>query len=251
MKRFILPTAAILTAIFGSVAIASPVTLLSETFDGVTSGYSGSDPRRFGIPDIDNFGADNDWYAARFEAPDNGEPRHDVGVQQYGGGGNNTPVGIAEDDGGLLISFDASNYENITLTFDWRTFSAGSHDRLVVGYFVGDITAGHPTGFIDREIDLRPTSHGGPADGVWNWEGGGWTQLLRAGPDNDFSSESFLLADAADASQVWLAFWLDGGEHDFAKIDNIRVTGTVIPLPPAMWLMGSGLLALVGLRRRA
>ncbi|MDH3589056.1 MAG: VPLPA-CTERM sorting domain-containing protein [Gammaproteobacteria bacterium] len=252
MNRSILSLTAILALMFSCGAVAGPISLLSETFDSVTDGYSGDDPRRFGIPDIEHFGADNNWSAARFETPDNGEPRQDVGVQAFGGSGNSTPVGIAEDDAGLLISFDASYATNVTLSFDWRTFSAGSHDRLVVGYFVGDLTAGHPTGFVDRQIDLRPTDHGGPGDGVWNWEGGGWTELLRGGPDNDFNSEKFLLADAAGASQVWLAFWLDGGEHDFAKIDNILVTGEemVVPLPPAVWLMGSGLLALAGLRRR-
>ncbi|NNF60526.1 MAG: VPLPA-CTERM sorting domain-containing protein [Gammaproteobacteria bacterium] len=253
MKRFILAVTGLVAILLSHGAAATPATLLSETFDGVTSGYSGSDPRRFGIPDISNFGADNDWFGARFEAPDNGTPAHDVGVQQYGGSSNGSPVGIAEDDGGLLISFDASMYTDITLTFDWRTFSAGSYDRLVVGYFVGDLAAGHPIGFVNGQIDLRPTSHGGPADGVWNWEGGGWTELLRAGPNNNFSTATFDLAAAAGESEVWLAFWLDGGEGDFAKIDNIRVTGetAVIPVPAAVWLMASGLLGLGALRRRS
>ena len=252
MKRIMLLVAASVTLLGSQAASASAATLLSETFDGVTSGYSGSDPRRFGIPDIINFGADNNWHAARFEAPDNGHPKHDVGVQAYGGSSNPTPVGIAEDDGGLLISFDAALYEQITLSFDWRTFSAGSHDELVVGYFVGDLAAGHPIGFVDGQIDLRPTSHGGPANGIWNWEGGGWTELLRDGPDNGFNHETFSLELAAGAPQVWLAFWMDGGEHDFAKIDNILVTGELraVPLPPAVWMMGSGLLALAGMRRR-
>ena len=249
MRRLVILAATAAASLAAANVHAANVTLLSETFDGVTSGYSGSDPRRFGIPDIATFGADNDWSAARFEQPDGGDPRHDVGVQRYGGAGNDTPVGIGEDDGGLLISFDASNYVDISLTFDWRTFSAGDHDELVVGIFVGDLDAGHPEGFVDNQIDLRPTSHGGPGDGVWNWENG-WIELFRAGPSNHFSTEVLSLSAADGASEFWLAFWMDGGEHDFFKIDNILVEAQVVPIPPALWLMGTAILGLIGLRRR-
>ncbi|MBT8143405.1 MAG: hypothetical protein KJO55_01820, partial [Gammaproteobacteria bacterium] len=158
---------------------------------------------------------------------------------------------IAEDDAGLLISFDASLYTDVTLQFDWRTFSAGSSDELVVGMYVGDLDGDHPIGFVDGQIDLRPTSHGGPADGAFNWEGGGWIELFRGGPNNSFSTELLSLAEAAGAGEVWLAFWMDGGEHDFFKIDNISVTAAVVPVPPAVLLMGSALLGLFGWRRRS
>jgi hypothetical protein len=36
---------------------------------------------------------------------------------------------------------------------------------------------------------------------------------------------------------------------DFAKFDNIVVTGNPVPVPGAVWLFGSGL-ALLGWRRR-
>ncbi len=252
MKKITLLIMSVLALVCAQSALATPATLLSETFDNVTNGYSGNDPRRFGLPTIADFGADNDWLAARFEYPDNGDPRHDVGVQQYGGSGNSTPVGIAEDDAGLLISFDATHYASITLSFDWRTFSAGSGDELVVGYFVGDLAAGHPVGFVDGQIDLRPTSHSGAGDGAWNWEGGGWIELFRGGPNDSFNTEVLALTQAAGASEVWLAFWMDGGEGDFAKIDNILVTGEqrVVPVPAAVWLMLSGLVGLAGLRRK-
>ena len=67
MKRGLVLIAGALALLTSHTVSASAATLLSETFDGVTSGFSGSDPRRFGIPDIDNFGADNNWFAARFE----------------------------------------------------------------------------------------------------------------------------------------------------------------------------------------
>ena len=185
-------------------------------------------------------------------SPDNGTPAHDVGVQAYGGSGNSTPVGIAEDDAGLLISFDAGMYMDITLSFDWRTFSAGAHDQLVVGYFVGDITSGHPTGFVDGQIDLRPTDHGGPGDGDWNWEGGGWIELLRVGPSNSFSTE--VLQSDRSCRLLQKSGWRSG--LTVANMISPRSTiswsqATLVPLPAAVWLMGSGLLALAGLRRRS
>jgi hypothetical protein len=208
-------------------------------------------------------GADNNWYAAVFEQDDNGYIDSDVGVQKTGGNGNNTPVGLVKDDTGLLISFDASGMTNVTLSFDWRTFVAGSGDEFVVGYFVGDLLAGHPAGGFNayREINLSNTVNassalGGGSDGPWNWNPinggntGNWVELFRGAANNSWSSESFLLDLAEDESEVWIAFWLDNGNHDIGKFDNVVVMADPIPVPPAVWLFGSGLLGLLGVARR-
>jgi hypothetical protein len=80
---------------------------------------------------------------------------------------------------------------------------------------------------------------------------GNWSQLLRDAKSDGWKSESFDLPDAVEnQSEVWFAFWLDNGEGDFAKVDNIKVTATVVPVPPAVWLFGTGLLGLVGVARR-
>jgi len=243
-------------------AHAATVQLFAETFDGITTGYSGGDPQQFGIPTSGggttiNGGADKDWYGARFEPPNNGTIAQDVGVQKIGGGPNGTPVGLVEDDAGLMFKIDTTGYENITLEFDWRTFSAYGTDRFVVGYFVGDLTAGHPDGFAsNRTIDLRNADHGG-TNGAWNWNpinGGGntgdWTELLRDRNNTWSTGVSFDLTLADNAPEVWIAFWLDNGENDFGKFDNVSVTATVVPVPPAVWLFGSGLIGLVGIARR-
>lgn len=232
-------------------ALSTSQVLFLETFDGVTQGYHGNDPRRFGVPTADIFGTDEDWFAARFEQPDNGLVRQDVGIQFYGGGGNSSQTGLAEDDAGLMFQIATTGLTDVTLSFDWRTFSVGSHDELVVGYFVGDLAAGHPLGFEDRSIDLRTTDHGGPADGAWNFEGGGWIELGRFGPNNSFSTESFLLAAAGNSAEVWIAFWMDGGEGDYVKFDNVLVTATPVPLPAALWLFAAGLGSLLRLRSKA
>ena len=245
-------------------------TLFHEDFEGITGFSGGSDPRIFGVPTTNGSSdgnsktvgdADSNWFGARFEAFDDGQIHQDVGVQQFGGGGNNSQVGIAEDDAGLLVRIDTSGFDNVTLDFDWRTFSAGSSDKFIVGYFIGDLNAslaagGQPTFNNPGDtVDLRNANMGG-TDGDWNWDpvnGGGntgdWIELMRGDARNTFKSESFDLT-GAENDEVWIAFWLDNGEHDFAKFDNISVTATVIPVPAAVWLFASGLLGLVGVARR-
>ena len=250
-------------AIFVSPTVtqAAAVELFKETFDNIDfTGVVSSDPRRFGVPTTTGQSdsntatigtADRDWYAARIERHDDGNPYQDVGVQKFGGSTNATPVGIAEDDAGLLARISTLGYTGITLSFDWRTFSANSGDELVVGYFVGDLLGTVPGSLQStstRSLDLRTTADGG-MDGGWNWTAG-WTELLRDGPSDSFTHEMFNLTGADNQANVWLAFWLDNGEGDFAKIDNIIVTGLVVPLPAPLVLLISGLAGIALLRRR-
>jgi hypothetical protein len=56
-----------------------------------------------------------------------------------------------------------------------------------------------------------------------------WTELLRDSGDT-WHNETFVLP--AGEPSVWVAFWLDDGEGDFAKIDNVHVIGGA-PTEPA------------------
>lgn len=245
--------------------------LFHETFEGVDTGYYNAScgshcthSIQTGVPTAGGGsginGADEDWYGARFEYPDGGHIHQDVGVQEYGGNSNSTHVGLIEDDAGLMFKVSTIGYENITLSFDWRTFVAGSSDKFVVGYYIGDVTAGLSEEFPgSRTYDLRNASHGG-ADGPWNWNPinsgntGDWVELMRAHRSNDWSSENFTLDIAANnQSEIWIAFWLDNGEHDIGKFDNVVVMGdpsAPVPVPAALWLFASGLLGLGAIGRR-
>lgn len=248
----------------------SATVLFNETFENITGFPTCSycDPQLFGVPrqapagtNIGN--SDEDWVGARFEQPNGGAIHQDVGAQKFGGGTNNTKVGLVEDDAGLMFELNTTGFSNISLSFDWRTFSV-TNDRFVAGYFVGDLNSIVPPGRIDSTndtMDLRNASHGGQ-DGIWNWDPinnqngspsgntGDWVEILR-GKDSSWHSENFVIPALANQQSVWIAFWLDNGENDFGKFDNVVVMGdAVVPVPAAFWLFGSGLLGLVAVARR-
>lgn len=240
---------------FAGAAQATTVTLFNEDFQGYTS-FPHQAPRgdtiNAGIPKISE-GASEIWYGARFEQPDNGTINQDLAVQKYGGGLNQTHTGRFEDDAGLLFKLDTTGLTDVNLSFDWRTFLAGTTDRLVVGYHVGSIpdfgtcTGNGETGCF---ADLRTSFPWYTSQTGTPVLSGNWNELMRSTKDNSWSPESFNLSLADNQSEVWVAFWMDNGEGDYAKIDNVLVTATVVPLPAAVWLFGSGLLGLIGISRR-
>lgn len=228
-------------------ASAPAATLFSENFEGYTSfpnQIPSGDQVNAGIPMLSE-GASEAWYGARFETPDStASINSDLAIQRYGGGSNMTHTGRFEDDAGLLFKLNTTGYDNITLSFNWRTFLADTSDRLVVGYHVGAISqfgACNGNGELGCFADLRTalpwyTSQTGTTPT------GNWTQLLRATSSNTWTNQSYTLSPAANnQSEVWVAFWLDNGEGDYGKIDNVMVTATPVPVPAAMWLFGSGL----------
>ena len=118
---------------------AEAITIFDETFDGYTQfpdEVPDNDEVNLGAPLISE-GANENWFAARFGAP---ETRFDcdLAVQEHGGSGNNTPVGRFEDQAGLLFAIDTTGLTDVLLSFDWRTFAAPAGDQSVVGYFVGE-----------------------------------------------------------------------------------------------------------------
>lgn len=253
------PSSLILLGVCGLVCLfaqrsQAQVTLFNENFNGYTSfpdQVPSNDYVNKGIPEISE-GASELWFGARFQSGD-GSINSDLFVQKFGDyagfnppsnpAGNATPVGRFEDDAGLVLRINTTGYTNITLDFDWRTFDTSSGDKVTVGYYVGEI--GFNTG-ANRFMDLRTTS----ANAAYSW--GNWTQLMSQGDNGyPFEHETFTLNAAANAGVVYVAFWLDDGEGDYGKLDNVFITGTPI-LVPEPTTLSLGLLgcALVIAQRR-
>jgi hypothetical protein len=199
-------------------------TLFQEDFDGYTSFPAFDpflDPVNPGLP-RQSEGADERWYGIRFDTPSSGGSLDaDIAVQALGGVTNLTPVGRVEDEAGIVFQISTVGFTNSTLDFDWRTFLASGSDRLRVGYFVGDIPAFAGSDY----FDARGTAY------AWS----SWTPLL-AGKGDFFSHASFALPDGV--ASLWVAFWLDNGEGDYAKIDNVVVEAVAVPEPGALALLG-------------
>jgi len=214
-------------------ATARAATLFAEDFNGYTSFPAFDpflDPINPGLPSLGE-GADQQWYGIRFDDPSNtGTIDGDLAVQAIGGLLNLTPVGRFEDEAGLAFQINTIGMTSSTLDFDWRTFLAAGEDRLRVGYYVGEIPAFGSSNY----FDARSTPY------AW----ANWTELL-AGKNDIFQHASFALPD--NQASVWVAFWLDNGEGDYGKLDNVVVTA--VPEPTALLLLSVGS-AYLALRRR-
>jgi len=243
-----------------------PVDIFQEDFNDFT-GFPGSvndqggHRTNFGVPTIAE-GADNDWIGARFEFFDSNPLSDDVGVLRSGTSGSGTsgapydnPAGRVSDDAGLVLKLDLSGYIDATLSFDWRTFNTETTDRFVVAYYVGD-GLGDPTAS-GAEFDWfnDPTLGNGDMSGT-NTDGGqanpwylaNWTEVLRDTSPSSFQQESGISLPVGDI--LYLAFWLDNGDNDLGKFDNVWITAT-IPEPSSMAMLVLGLASsLVGMRRR-
>lgn len=50
-----------------------------------------------------------------------------------------------------------------------------------------------------------------------------------------FQGQTFLLPE--NAGLIYVAFWLNGGEGDYGKLDNVLITATPVPEPTALTLV--------------
>ncbi len=266
-KRSVVPKLAALSLLLGFSAAnnAQAVSLFSENFEGYTSFPTFDpflDPVNSGIAKLSE-GAQQTWYGARFEDTSSGNGTvssidGDLAVQKFGGlfTTNNTHTGRVADDAGMLFKISTVGYSSVNLNFDWRTFQSETTDRLVVGYHVGSIadfggdfagSACAGNGEAGCYADLRSGSTS--AANAWTT---GWTELMRVSSSNSWNAASFDLSAAAGNSEVYVAFWMDNGNGDYAKFDNVLVTATPVPEADtyAMLLAGLGLVGYTVSRRK-
>jgi hypothetical protein len=195
--------------------------IFQETFEN----YNVTGDTNVGVPLLSE-GAMQTWYGGRFESPNDGTIDSDIAIRrQPGVFPDQVTYARFEDDAGILFNISTLGYENVSLAFDWLTHNLESGDRFVAGYYVGDIDFTNDTADGAEENLVHRFTTDGPA---WS----SWTELLRDTNPNSWDTENFALP--SNTASIWVAFWLDNGERDYGKVDNVIVTGTVIPAPGAL-----------------
>lgn len=257
---------AVIAVFLMGLGTVSAEIVFNETFNNFDNIFNDSHEyyeKEWGVPEQGPNGSDEVWYGGRFEQPDGGSIKYDLGIQENGGyssyghsDARYTPVGRLEDDAGIIFKLDPEDgigYENITLAFDWLVEGAMNNpedpsDSLVVGYYVGDLEADMGAFDANNERDFyADLGH----QGVKDWWADDWNEIFRNDEQspNGFRSEILTIADIIDADistvdEIWIAFWLDNGNNQYSKIDNIVVEATLIPEPSTALLLGfAGLLA--------
>gem|GEM_PF-4919302 len=188
--------------------------------------------------------ADETWYGARFES---GNDLADDLVIRY------TDVNIDDnymritDDAALLFNISTIGLTDVKLTYDWRTHELDSDDDLKVLYSINDGNGELTSAFADSNNADFVSIFGGHFESV-DWRHDHFTNILTANDNGAWHSEEYMLP--TNTESVWVAFFMDGSQGAYSKIDNINVTGTQIPEPISIALFGTGILALAAKRRK-
>ena len=126
-------------------------------------------------------------------------------------------------DDKLSYTIDISGYTSLTMTVN-------------VGYLNSDRGAGYEAvGYILGYVDGNSISR------TIDFFNGDY-------PDGDPQPYDLSFADGAATLDLTFQFVTDGG--GYFMIDDIQITGNPVPVPAAVWLLGSGLIGLIGLGKK-
>lgn len=127
---------------------------------------------------------------------------------------------FAEDDDGSNEDWDLSDFAHIDYQID-----GNGYQNLI--WFEND-------GSTFNSAPLQDTNFDGTGDG---------TELT-----DTFSLFNAAITGTGSVLDLRITLDLNSGDEDFA-IDDLSITGTAVPLPAAVWMMGAGLFGLLGFSR--
>lgn len=130
-------------------------------------------------------------------------------------------VDWATYDDKLSYTIDISGYSNLAMTVNIG-YLKGESDSDAIAYILGYVD-GAP---VSRTIDFFSEDY----------------------PDGD--PQPYDLSFADGASTLDLTFQFVNYYSGYLMVDDIEITGSPVPVPAAVWLLGSGMVGLVGLRRK-
>ncbi len=137
--------------------------------------------------------------------------------------------------GGFLATLgtEKSNYSDSTAMFHGTNSGVTELTRLGGGIF--DLFS----------IDLAELNGGGASEVIFTRDGGHSQSFLLDGVA--FGAETFLFDSGflGSSSVTWVQ------EDLFHQFDNINVSPSAVPVPAAVWLFGSGLIGLFGMRKKS
>ena len=143
--------------------------------------------------------------------------------------------------------------------FGWwaTTYSGGYAGSLALfnnyQWLTTTLTKDDNTPFSMVSIDLSRQGGGAPV-------AGGSVNFTGIKSNNSTVTQTFTYSDAlafqtflfsSDFNDLKTLFWISASADQDPQFDNITMSpSTPVPLPGAVWLLGSGLLGLVAIRRR-
>jgi hypothetical protein len=151
-----------------------------------------------------------------------------------------------EDGGTITGSFDydadIDTYSNVSIT----TTDGNGTPTIFGGAYNGSahLGSGNTTLVLYSDTSTHPLDVAGELR----------LDLAFYGPAPDYAgftnAGGTLTVDTISAETICLVTPCGFGEKDDRAISSGTVIGAVVPVPPALWLFGSGLLGLIGIARR-